>query len=248
LKEIDMDRTASIYAAALAAMVVFTAPNIATADSLEVSPTTVTLDTRHAGVINVVNRGDKPIIAQVEAFDWQQKDSKDQFDPSKTLQVSPPMVHLKPGEKQIVRLRATSKDTPKDEQAFRLVVSELPSPSNKIVDGVRMLLQFKLPVFVGGKEHMPRQLTWHATPAGNDLILQVSNGGSKHVKLAKLHVVAATGQDLTVEPESFYYVLPGATREWKISEAGITAGATLHIEGVDEANGTKIDDIAVAGR
>lgn len=31
-----MDRTASIYVAALAAMVVFAVPNIATADSLEV--------------------------------------------------------------------------------------------------------------------------------------------------------------------------------------------------------------------
>lgn len=243
-----MDRTASIYVAALAAMVVFAVPNIATADSLEVSPTTVTLGAHHAGVINVVNRGDKPIVAQVEAFDWQQSDGKDQLDPSKTLQVSPPMVHLKAGEKQIVRLRATSKGTSKDEQAFRVVVSELPSPSSKVVDGVRMLLQFKLPVFVGGKEHMPRQLTWHATSAGNDLILQVINGGSKHVKLAKLHVVAPTGQNLTIEPESFYYVLPGAAWEWKIPEAGIKAGATLHVEGVDEANGTKINDTVVAGR
>lgn len=243
-----MGRIASVCAAFAAAAVSVAASSAAVADSLEVSPTTLTLDTRRAGVLNVVNRSRQAIVAQVEAFDWSQGDGQDRLDPSRALQVSPPMIHLAPGQKQIVRVRAAPAGTAGSEQAFRLIVSELPDPAGTRSDGVRMLLQFKVPVFVGGAKGTPRQLRWSANPDGNSLILHVSNDGVRHAKLARLHVVTSAGQDLTIEPEQFYYVLPGAARAWTIPDAGVAAGAKLNIEGIDEGNGAKIDDAIVAGR
>jgi P pilus assembly chaperone PapD len=79
------------------------------------------------------------------------------------------------------------------------------------------------------------------------LILQVSNDGTRHVKLAGLHVAASSGQMLSVEPETFYYVLKGATHQWRIPDAGIASGATLHVTGVDEVNGTEVDATVVVG-
>jgi fimbrial chaperone protein len=242
-----MDRTSEMIAVVLAAIFTFAAPNASRADSLEVAPTTIMLGRSHAAVLNVMNRSDEPITAQVEAFDWTQDVGRDRLVPSRTLQVSPPVVRLVPGRKQIVRLRATLGAVPKGEKAYRLLISELPSPSRTVADGVRMLLQFNVPVFVGGNEQVSRKLRWRAMPAGNDLIVEVRNEGATHVKLAGLHVAGPSAQTLTIEPEAFYYVLSGAAREWKISDAGITAGATLHIEGVDEANGTQIDATVVTG-
>ncbi len=240
-------RAAAAAFAAFAAFAVV-ASGQAAADSLEVSPTRLSLDTHRAGVLNVVNRGDEPITAQVEAFDWRQEGGTDRLDPSQTLQVSPPIVRLAPGQKQIVRVRVTSNVESGSEQAFRLVASELPNPTSKRAGTVSVLLQFKIPVFVGATVRTPRRLIWTANPAGNDLALRVSNGGVSHVKLTGLHVLSSDGQNLTIEPESFFYVLAGGTREWTISEAGVTPGTQLRIEGKDESDGTRINDAVIAGR
>src|SRR5882724_4909655 len=116
-----MYRNTGIGVRAAAAAFAVVASGQAAADSLEVSPTRLSLDTHRAGVLNVVNRGDEPITAQVEAFDWRQEGGTDRLDPSQTLQVSPPIVRLAPGQKQIVRVRVTSNVESGSEQAFRLV-------------------------------------------------------------------------------------------------------------------------------
>jgi fimbrial chaperone protein len=239
-------RNATSIAALAAAALLLALPLPAMADSLEVAPTTVSLDAGQAGILNIVNRGDEPITAQIEAFDWSQRNGKDELTPTNTLQVSPPMAKLAPGERQIVRVRAVP-GSANIEQAYRLVVSELPSGSVNEPGAVRVLLQFKVPVFAGTSHDVPRQLNWSASAAGNDLVLRVSNDGTRHAKLAKIHVVTDAGRNLTVEPESFFYVLPGASRSWTIPDADLSAGTTLHVKGVDESDGTSVESTIVSG-
>ncbi|OYV74740.1 MAG: hypothetical protein B7Z66_15440 [Chromatiales bacterium 21-64-14] len=239
---------ASLSVVAMAAIFAIAPLKAAVADSLEVSPINLHLGANNTGILNTVNRGDKSIVAQVEAFHWQQSDGKDVLTPSTTLQVSPPIIRLGPGKKQIVRIRVTAKPTGPRERAYRLVVSELPNPAEQAKGRVRVLLQFRLPVFVGGAQTTPRLLAWTATTSGSNLVLRVSNRGDRHVKLAGLHVVAPDGHDTTIEPASFYYVLPGATHEWTVSEPHVTPGTNLHIQGVEESTGTKIDYAVVVHR
>jgi len=239
---------ASLSAVAMAAIFAIAPLKEAVADSLQVSPINLHLGANNTGILNAVNRGDKPIAAQVEAFDWQQNNGKDVLTPSTTLQISPPIIHLGPGKKQIVRVRVTAKPTGPQERAYRLVVSELPNPVDQAKGRVRVLLQFRLPVFVGGAQTTPRLLAWTATTSGNNLVLRVNNHGDRHVKLAGLHVVAPDGRDTTIEPASFYYVLPGATHEWTVSGTHGAPGTSLHIQGVEESAGAKVDYTVVVRR
>lgn len=243
-----MPGKANLSAVAMAAIFAIAPLKVAVADSLQISPVNVILGANSTGILNAVNRGETPIAAQIEAFDWQQSDGKDVLTPSAELQVSPPIVRLGPGKKQIVRVRVTAKQTGTRERAYRLVVSELPGPGDKAKGRVRVLLQFRLPVFVGGAQTTPRLLAWTATTSGNSLVLRVSNRGDRHVKLAGLHVVALDGRETAIEPASFYYVLPGAMHEWTVPGSHVAPGASLHIQGIEESTGAKIDAAVVVHR
>jgi fimbrial chaperone protein len=204
----------------------------ARAGSLETAPTTIELSPGRTGVFHVVNRADYPVTFQVEAFDWTQATGEDRLEPSATLQASPPMAELAPGEKQTVRLRARSGPAG-GEQAFRLLVSELSGPTQAQAQQVRVLLQFSMPVFAASAQPEPRALTWRAERRGADLILTAVNGGTRRAKLSRLTVTAAD-QTLPVPGGELAYVLAGASRRWRMPAP--PPGAVLTVKaGVEDS-------------
>lgn len=236
-----------IAALATGAMLSLSAP-LARANSLEVSPTTVELPSQGGkGVLYVVNRGQKPIVAQVEAFDWTQSADQNRLEPSTILAVSPPMVRLAPGQTQIVRLRPRADSSVTPERAFRVVVSELPDPADKTARGVQMLLQFSVPVFVGDRASPP-DLVWDAVQTPDGLAVRAHNNGTKRAKLANLHLTSASGQDIPVAHDALNYVLAGTSWEWKLSGMTVEVGQPLRIEGLDQRDGRKIDTSVVVRR
>src|SRR5438876_27975 len=103
-----MNGKSNILAVVMVAVLAFAPQTAAIADSLRVSPINLSLGTSGTGILNAENQGKQPIAAQVEAFDWQQSDGKDVLTPSNALQLSPPIIRLAPGQKQIVRVRITA--------------------------------------------------------------------------------------------------------------------------------------------
>lgn len=207
----------------------------AQAGSLEAAPTTIELSpSQRTGVLHVVNRADHPIAFQVEAFDWNQDGAADDLAPSTVLQVSPPIAELAPGQKQTVRLRADGAPS-QTEQAFRLLVSELPGPSADARQQVRILLQFSIPVFAPARQAGDPALTWEAQREGPDLVLVAANRGARRAKLTGLKVNAASGA-LAVPGGDLAYVLAGKARRWRVSAGAVppTGTVTLQVGGEAE--------------
>ena len=187
--------------------------------TLDVAPTTLELKPGAAGLFFITNHGARPVTVQIEAADWRQENGRDITAPSQELLASPPLAHIAPGARQSVRVMA--RPSGNDERAYRLLVSELPD-SDAGGEGVHVLLQFSVPVFV---RHDPRgvpQLSWSS--ARGRLI--AANTGAQTVKLDSVIIDDARRPGLV-------YLLPGASRD--IGPVG-----EGHVRVHDERSGTDI--------
>lgn len=95
----------------------------------------------------LMNTGDETIRAQVRAKSWTQKENQNVLEDTKDLIASPMILSIQPGQKQLVRVVKLN-PTLTTEQAFRLIVDELPSDKAIKINGVQLLLQYSIPVFL----------------------------------------------------------------------------------------------------
>lgn len=209
-------------------------PHAARAGSFEVAPTTILLSASTPNnVLHITNRGRAPIFAQVEAYDWSQPGMKDSLTPSTDLLISPPMVRLIPGRQQTVRLMIRPEAiTPGVERTFRLVINELPDSTVK-TQGVQVLLQFIVPVFVEIDDPGKTQLECTLSRAEEGTRVTLKNNGRQRLKLSQI-ALTSSGTDLTVSSEAFSYILAGAARQWVIA-APLPGNASFRAQ--DEGRG-----------
>jgi fimbrial chaperone protein len=204
------------------------------AGSFDVAPSTIDLSAKGGtAVLYVVNRGAKPITAQVEGFDWSQSDGKDQLTASHTLLISPPMAKLMPGERQVVRLQVPARAEGQPEGSYRLVVSELPTPEPMAQKGVRMLVQFSVPVFAGVKAESSAEskLDWEAHLNDGNLTVTVHNKGNIRAKLVGLHITTPQDRKQGLTRDLFYYILAGSSRQWTVKTTDVKVGDRVDIMG-----------------
>lgn len=76
----------------------------------------------------IENRGEEPVSVQVRVMGWTQDQGDDRFDAQKDVIPSPPIADIAPGARQLVRLMALVPASPLSEDAYRVIVDELPRP------------------------------------------------------------------------------------------------------------------------
>jgi fimbrial chaperone protein len=216
----------------------------ASAGSFEVAPTSIVLGGSETAVFYIINHSAVPIVAQVEGYAWSQDaaaDNNDKFEDTADLIISPPMIRLMPNQQQTVRLMVKPNGVPTPERPFRLVVSEIPDPSAPSpTDGIRMLLQFSVPVFVRAKTAIAEKLDWSANRDGDGIKLSVRNQGLLHAKLSNISLVDADGQPVPVNGGSFRYILAGSEAEWNLPVTA-NSGQPVHVKAFDDIAATNID-------
>lgn len=208
------------FAAALGAL----QPGGAHAAGLQVTPVSLTLDAkRNADGMWLSNTGDAPLTAQVRVFHWTQAGGEDQLTASRSLAVSPPMLTLEPGARQLVRVIRTGAPPAEREDAFRLLVDEVPDERTQKT-GLNMVLRYSVPVFVAPSGTSPTapQLSW-SLRGGAETALEVANAGSMHAQLSSLAFVGADGASTPISEGLLGYVLPGATMHWPLKGAAAFA-------------------------
>lgn len=206
----------------------------ALASGLQVAPISVTLQPReNAQGLWLSNTGADVVHAQVRVYQWTQADGKNVLTPSRGLIVSPPMLEIKPGAKQLIRVIRTGappSGAGAVEAAYRLAIDELPIDTQG-KKGLQFVLHYSVPVFVepvGGVKTAPA-LQWQLEPAGDQATLQIGNHGSKHAQISQLGFVASSGKRTEVDTGLLGYVLPGATMRWPLKQpaATFTSGGTF---------------------
>lgn len=213
--------------------------SLAVASGLQVSPISLSLQAReNASGLTLSNSGNDKVRAQVRVYQWLQDDKGDQLTPSRGLLASPPMIEINPGEKQLIRIiraKAPPQGSGAVEDAYRVLVNELPIKSDKQTTGLQFALSYSLPVFVqpvGVTETSP-QLLWstHLQPDGKKVNLRVSNRGNGHAQLAGLSFVDTAGNSTVINPGLLGYVLPSATMNWtlNIPSSVLTSGGKFKV-------------------
>jgi fimbrial chaperone protein len=205
----------------------------AQAASLQIAPTTISLPAGGGNAtLYVINNGFEPIGVQVESFAWAQQGGGDALTPSPDIQVSPPMTKLKPGERQVIRVRVKAAGA--GEQAYRLVANELPDAATAQRDRIQFRFNFSVPVFTGGTaDDMPASgLAWNLSGG----TLTVKNAGPTRAKLSALRLVGPSGE-VPIADGNLIYVLSGATMQWQVS----APAGEVRIKGHDDRGGHDIE-------
>lgn len=206
--------------------------NLALASGLQVSPVSLTLQDKNADGIWLSNEGSNAINAQVRVFHWSQRNFQDNLTASRDLVISPPMLTLQPGQRQLIRVIRLGSPTNSVEESYRLSVNELPSAtpqSNKL----QFVLHYSLPVFIQPKNSgaPEAKLTWGVKRVGNDNFLEVSNQGNSHAQLSAVTYINHQGGRREITPGLLGYVLPGSTMRWILAPqaANIAPGGKLEV-------------------
>jgi fimbrial chaperone protein len=211
----------------------------AIASGLQISPVGLSLaPQQRADGIWLTNAGDTVMHAQVRVYRWTQEGDEDKLTPSKELVVSPPMVEIAPGDRQLVRairLGPPPGGPHAMEDAYRLVIDELPVNAEGR-RGLSFVMRYSLPVFVtpasGTAVARAPQLTWAVRLQGEHVVIEVANGGGVHAQLAGLSFVDSAGTRTELHPGLLGYVLPMARMRWmlKIPPTAFAAGGTLEAQ------------------
>lgn len=202
------------------------------AASLQVAPVSLTLTPRqNADGLWLSNNGDAPLQAQVRIYRWTQAEGEDRLEPTRDLTLSPPMLQVGAGERQLVRVIRLGPPPDTVEASYRVIVDELPvpvAPDTPPRPGLDFVLRYSLPIFLRPLSDADRAepatpatpLTGSLVEVGNQTQFQLENRGTGHVQIAELVFVDPAGKRFVIRQGLAGYVLPGATKRWPVSAPG----------------------------
>ena len=186
----------------------------AKAASLQVAPVIVDVPAPGAtGTITLRNEGLKPIDAQVRVFKWTQKDGREVLEPTRDVVASPPMVKLGSRSDYTVRIVRLSKAPVGGEEAYRLVVDELPDPARTRNGSVTVVLRHSVPVFFAPADGDRPRISWKTEVRGGQLLVSAENAGGRRIRFANMSVSDGSRQ-VSFGNGLIGYSLAGSTMTW----------------------------------
>jgi fimbrial chaperone protein len=204
-------------------------PAVAVAASLQVAPVTLEFPPNaKASQVTLQNLGTTPINAQIRVFRWTQKDGEEQLTPSTDVVASPPAASLAAGQNYIVRVVRVATKPVDSEESYRLLVDELPQPTDDVNTKVNFIVRYSIPIFFIQTNSNP-QLVWSADLTKDGLRLAVRNDGTRHIRISALKVEDLSGHSVSYGQGLVGYVLPHSTMRWTAPAKDIGAGNALKI-------------------
>lgn len=203
----------------------------ALASSFNISPIRVELASgRRTEALTLRNADEAPVVVQVHVVAWSQKDGVDQFDATREMLVTPPVLQLAGNGQQIVRVALRGQPDRSQELAYRVVFEEVPQAAPAGFTGLRVALRLSVPIFIAptvGKAHADLSWELHALPDGQ-LEVAATNHGSAHSQVTDFEVQSSGTplRDMTGK-----YVLPGSRVSWVLKGEPGAAQATYSIHG-----------------
>jgi fimbrial chaperone protein len=182
----------------------------------------------------IENQGTAATTMQVRIIRWQQQGGFERYQQQQDVVASPPILRVNPGGKQLIRLIKQADMPQGKEQAYRIIIDEIPQPADtsKPQMGLKLQMRYSIPLFVYGNG-MPveaeganhvlvdsRNLSWSTTTLEGKPAIVVRNRDLVHVRLSQVSVRQG-GREREMAPGLLGYVLPGQTRSWPLPD-GVT--------------------------
>lgn len=171
-----------------------------------------------AVAVTITNEGDTEVVLQADLNAWSQKpDGADEQVPTEDLILSPPIIKLAPGARQVVRLALLKPADASRQLIYRMIMREVPEATqsrNKPIE-VPIALALSLPVFITPP---PAKREMDCTAArSSPQVLNVScgNQGSAYAQVREISLVR--GEQTLARFEGGTYILPGARKTMSVN-------------------------------
>lgn len=188
-----------------------------------VTITPVVVEVASDGRAKISVRNDRPneMLYQITVLSWRLEDGIDHYEITQDFIASPPLFTLASAATQIVRIGFRNPVRMQVEQAYRLVLAEVPRPSDNENErgSVAFSMQYSIPVFVASNAREARRnLVWEMRPEGDTMILRAENPSQSRVVLTSVGLSSQPGLSPAAEVESRQRstVLAHAWREWRL--------------------------------
>jgi fimbrial chaperone protein len=202
----------------------------AVAATLQVSPVRISISADgRAGIVRLHNQSDQPTLVQVEALTWNETEDLAEVPRTGEILAVPPVFELAGGAEQVIRLALRRPLTSGTEQAYRLLITEVPREVGDGSQGVSFALRLNLPIFVTPDGAAPQPI-WSLDLAGGGSKLTLGNQGSAHVRIQSIALFADGGADPVFVSDDGGYVLAGRERSWQLDLGRLKAGTSLTVE------------------
>lgn len=193
-------------------------------------------DEQKATTLWIENHGTEPVLMQVRVLGWLQTDGNEGYQEQQRVVVSPPIVQVAAGKKQLVRLIKNTPPPATSEMAYRVLVDEIPTPVKQANGaGIHFQMRYSIPLFVYGQglsqagtavneqaqkadaQNQPR-LSWQLVQQQGKTRLQVTNHGNIHARLSDVHIQQGA-RKTSVTSGLLGYILAHSTHSWPIEIA-----------------------------
>jgi fimbrial chaperone protein len=219
----------------------------ANAASLIISPTSVErVAPDRAAVFHLRNQVSRPIGIEVRVLRWSNEGGVEQLKPTNDVVVSPPSVRLPPNGNRVVSVVRVSKEPLRSQETYRVVIDELPDPTDSTSGAESVAVQHVLPVLFRTPDTSASEVDWRLARSHGWLMLVVENNGARRLRLSDVKLTQ--GGAVIARRDGFVgYVLPGLTRQWRVGRQDSYSGGLVTLSA--KSNGSAIDaEVGVSGR
>lgn len=208
----------------LTAFSLFMISPILLAGSVRISPVQVDfVDQDKSASIMLSNESINPNNLQIRVFKWEQDATgTDQLLATNEIAVSPSIVNMQSNGVNNIRLVRINNTQVQSEQAYRIIVDELPKPidSRKVSNGLQVLVRSSLPLFVVNSKNIS-DLKAQLISVDNKIFVHVENIGTRHILLQELSVFDKhTSQKYKINVNTVNgYLLAGKSKQYEIHDS-----------------------------
>jgi fimbrial chaperone protein len=193
-----------------------------------------------AAAVWLENTGKSDAMVQIRVFKWEQNNQQDHYTEQNEIIPSPPVTKIKAGEKHMLRLTKATHLADGNENAYRIIVDELPvklnSDTEKNASTVSFQMRYSIPLFVYGKGlgsgltdasqkenaknplSKPQLSWWIKNNEQGKPELYIKNMGAKFSRLSGIKLTP-TSEQMAFEKTAFGYVLARSTMKFDLDDS-----------------------------
>ena len=177
---------------------------------------------------NIKNQSSTPTTIELQLFRWEQINGEEQLTPAPEMLVTPTIFKVSGNASQILRVGMRHPVLNEKEQAYRLILTEVPTPPKPGFQGLNVLLKISLPIFTS-KTMVSPILRWRAKVGKNGkLQLNINNTGLGHTKILQVNLQEVS-QKSSISLKRQTYLLAGDHQQWS-TEFDVEPGMELKLE------------------
>jgi P pilus assembly chaperone PapD len=196
----------------------------ATYPSLQISPSSLTLDAAHTiGQVTMNSLSAQNVVFDLQTVSWRQEGDKDEFTPTTAIAVVPPVYEIAAFRAMLVRvgLQQTPGDL-KTESAFQIRFREV-VPSGPTAEARTLVA----PVFVTPSERTG-DVRYALTRSGSlQAVLRIEDDANVHAYLGRITI--RSGENVAYSGTLDEYVLSGNSREFRLTLDHQIEGTTAEL-------------------